>query len=131
MVEFKNALGLDIGAARIGVARVNSIAKLPQALKILDNDENFLNNLVKLVEEFQIDLVVVGLPRNMNGEETEQSKVIVRFCDEKITPLGIKYIFQDETLSTNEAEARNSNKSRHVDDLAAVVILEDFIRTNI
>ena len=118
-----------MGAARIGVARVNNIARLPEPLCVLKNDDHFTEKLSALIAEHAIDLIVVGRPRNMQGELTEQSRAIERFTEDTIAPLGVRFEYFDETLSTQAALTRVSKKygPEMEDALAAAVILEDYI----
>jgi putative Holliday junction resolvase len=131
MNNFTNALGLDVGGARIGVARINSIAQISEPLVVLRNDDQFSTELKKLIVEYSADLIVVGLPRNMKGERTQQTEIVESFVGSHIEPLGVRVIYQDETLSTVAAEARMPKKDAHLQDAyAACVILEDFMQIN-
>ena len=126
MNSFTNALGLDIGAARIGVARVNSIARLPEPLCVLKNDESFTTQLDVLVKEHGIDLIVVGRPRNMKGETTHQTEEILKFTHDM--NMDVPIVFQDETLSTVKASMYKSKAFAHIEDaVEAAIILEDFV----
>jgi putative holliday junction resolvase len=129
MEQSKNILGLDIGEKRIGVARAGSIARLPQPLEVIPNNTAFRARLDSLMAEHSIGLVVVGLPRSLNGQETGQSASVRSFVDNALK--GVEYIFQDETLSTVTAQ---KNMQRHgyknnpamLDAVAACIILEDY-----
>lgn len=127
-----NILALDIGTVRIGVARVNAVAKIPEMLPTLSNDTSFLDKLIWLIAEYQIDTLVVGLPRNMSGEETAQTTYVRNFCAEKLEDLGIPVNFQDETLSSVAAEEYlqsqgiGGNKG-DVDAAAAAIIVQDYL----
>ncbi len=133
MNKFSNALGLDVGAKRIGVARVGSIARLPEPLGVLSNDEDFDRKLAEIIAEHGIDLIVVGMPRNMSGEKTAQSAEAEEFAANHLTSLAIKVLFQDETLSSVRAD-RLIKEGRYPADmqdaLAACIILEDFVGDN-
>ena len=85
MTELNNLLALDIGGKRIGVARVNLVARLPEALATLLNDQYFITHLQTMIDEYEIDGLVVGLPRNLQGEETAQSHYVRDFCAAKPT----------------------------------------------
>jgi putative holliday junction resolvase len=126
-----NILGLDIGEKRVGAARVNMQAKLPQALMTLDNDLSLIDNLRTLINEYQIDLIVVGLPRNLSGVETAQSRYVRDFCDKSLRQLNLPLVLFDETLSSVTAETqlqeRNKYNKADVDAAAASVILEDYV----
>ncbi len=129
-MSLNNLLGLDIGEKRIGVARVNLTAKIPEPLTTLINDASFAKNIANLVKEHEIDALVVGLPRNMNGEVTEQTDIVKKFVTENLSEF--KVIYQDETLSSVEADTRLGNlrvPKAEIDSLAASIILEDYLET--
>jgi putative Holliday junction resolvase len=120
-----NILGLDIGEKRVGVARVNKIAKLPEPLVTLPNDENFTEELSKIVKEYDVEYLVVGLPRNLSGQKTKQTLLIEQFTKNKLS--DYKIVWQDETLSTVKATENSTNKAG-IDAEAAAIILEDYIK---
>lgn len=130
-VKFVNALGIDVGARRIGIARVNSVAKIPEPLGTFLNDDAFPTALTKIIAEHGIDVIVVGLPRNMQGLETPQSNIVRVFVDEVIkTSTKLPVQFQDETLTSVAAESHGRDEiARYgLDSLAAAEILKDFIK---
>ncbi len=128
MNKFTNALGLDVGQARIGVARSNSIAQISEPLAVLSNDEQFETKLKQLITEYSIDLIVVGLPRNMKGEKTAQSQYVEEFVEHTRTRIDVAIELQDETLSTVAAAERVTEKTKSMEDAhAAAVILEDYL----
>lgn len=129
-----NILGLDVGHKRVGVARVNTIARLPEPLAALANDTNLQLNLKQLADDYSIDLIVVGLPRSMNGTETAQSAAVRAFCASTLDQIGVPYVYQDETLTTVVAEDRlgaYNRQSGELDSAAAGVILEDYLAEHI
>ena len=131
MNKFTNALGLDVGAVRIGVARINSIAKIAEPLMVLQNNDAVNDQINRLTIEYNADLIVVGLPRNMSGETTKQTEYVRDFVEELIKSTSINIVFQDETLSTVAASQRMTIKTKNIEDaVAAAVILEDFLITN-
>lgn len=127
-----NLLGLDIGEKRIGVARVNLIAKIPEPLEVLPNNSSFSAKLNNILVEHSIDLIVVGLPRSLNGQETNQSKYVRDFAS--INLKEHNFVWQDETLSTVSAQSRMKQmgfekQPAMLDSVAACIILEDYILT--
>ena len=127
-----NALGLDIGEKRIGVARVNMIARIPEPLVALANDDTFQSKLQQIIAEYEPDALIVGLPRNLNGEETPQTNYVKAFSQQNLTQYNVPILFQDETLSSVEAKTRlggNLQPKGLVDAQAAAIILEDYIGT--
>lgn len=127
-----NLLGLDVGEKNIGVARVNLIAKIPEPLAVLANNSSFSANLSKVFQEYSIDYIVVGLPRSLSGEETDQSKYVRNFVDNNLSQY--QFVWQDETLSTVNAQSRMKQmgfekQPAMLDSVAACIILEDYILT--
>lgn len=130
-VKYDNALGIDVGERRIGLARVNSVAKIPEPLGTFSNDDAFPVILSNIIAEHSIDVIVVGLPRNMQGLETPQSDSVRIFVEEVIkAKTNIPVYFQDETLTSLAAEShgRDAITRYGLDSLAAVEILKDFIK---
>ena len=128
-----NLLALDIGDSKIGVARASVVAKIPQPLAKIANDENLLENLKKLTEEYQANTIIVGVPRNMSGEETEQSKKIRNQVSNLKTKLkDINFIFVDESLSSVRAGdyIKVNNSRADEDSISACYILEEYFTIN-
>jgi putative holliday junction resolvase len=128
-------LALDIGERRIGVARASTVARLASPLATLDNNEQFINNLRSLIDQEQASLIVVGLPRNLSGEDTAQTELVRQFTIELEQSLNLKTVFQDEALTSHKAEQELNSRGRSftkgdVDALAATYILEDYLRNN-
>lgn len=135
MVRPQNILALDVGGARIGLAIGNTIAKMPSPLQILENNQDVLSRIGEVIKEQEIKAVIVGLPRDMQGLETEQTSVIRHFADELQKHIEPKIVFVDESLSTKRAESTQYAKARppksHLDDVAACFILEEYFSQDI
>jgi putative Holliday junction resolvase len=130
--DFKVYLALDVGDKRIGAAMTNSIARLPQPLTTLNVDENIMNQISDLIKANQIRELIIGLPRGLNGQETEQTKKIRKFNDEISSILNIPTFLIDEAGTSVQAkEELDSRKKAYsksdVDSLAASYILEDYL----
>jgi putative Holliday junction resolvase len=132
-VKYVNALGIDVGAKRIGLARVNAVAKIPEPLGTFINDDTFPSTMTNLIAEHDIDVIVVGLPRNLQGQETPQTDIIRSFVDEVIMKnTNLSVVFQDETLTSVAAGQYGQDAITRfgLDSLAAVEILNDFIKVS-
>jgi putative Holliday junction resolvase len=80
------------------------------------------------LSELNPEAVVVGLPRNLDGEETDQTAWLRQWVDGAKKATGLTFYAQDEALTTVEAEKKMANsKSADIDALAASVILQDFL----
>lgn len=132
MTTTSNYLALDVGSKRIGVAMASGIARLPRALTTLDNTETVFDDIKSIIDQESIGTVVVGLPRNLSGEDTEQTKSIRHFAEELQKHLKIPVHMQDEALTSRAAEAELQRRGKgyeksDIDALAAEVILGDYI----
>ena len=136
MIDFTEAIGLDVGEKRIGVARVGSVAKLPEPVQTLSySAEQSAADVSAVMKEHEADIVVVGLPRNLSGEDTHQTL----FCREFAATLdasGMRVVLQDEALTSKRADElirdgvyKNNTHGEPVttDEVAACLILHDFI----
>lgn len=129
----RNIIALDVGDARVGVALASTIARLPNPLVILENKPDIFEKLKEIIDSETVETVVVGLPRNMKGEETAQSHISRQFGEKLEELTGITVVFVDESLSTKRAEdyARSRKISaKYLDDIAACFILEEYLGDN-
>lgn len=127
-----NYLALDIGQARVGVALANDVARIASALPALANDDCFLTHLQALVTEYQVQSIVAGLPRGLEGQHTAQTAYVEDLVDKLKTALPIPIHLQDEAVTSVKAEAELKRRGvayekGDIDSLSAVYILEDFL----
>ena len=125
-----NYLGIDWGSKRVGLAMGNSEAKLARPLPGLANNNEFVTQLADICTQESVDRLVVGLPRNLSGEETQASRQIRQFGQKLESELKLPVDFQDETLSTKEvAEHTPARKLKQIDidSQAAGLILQDYL----
>jgi len=118
-------LALDVGSKRTGIARASSVAKLPEPLKIVETDK-LIDELKTLVTAQPALGIVVGLPRNLNGDDTDQTRWVRKWTEQAEKEIDVPFHFQDEALTTTEALSRQPNNSQP-DAEAAVIILQDFL----
>jgi len=127
-----NIMALDVGDKRVGVAIANKIARLPSPLVTLNRGDRFWQELESLIRENDVATVVVGLPRNLNGEDTAQTLSVGQFINELREKVGYEAEIQDEALTSVQAEdelrARGKDYTKSdIDSLAATFILQDFL----
>src|SRR5690554_4091367 len=96
----RNILGLDVGEVRVGVALAGTIAKIPRPVVTLIRDDKIFSNIKEIADHEKADTIVVGVPRNMSGQETSQSNTIRQFADKLKEDTDLEIIFADETLSS-------------------------------
>ena len=101
----------------------------------LENDESIIQKIVELVLRNDINTIVVGYPRNQSGEPTQQTKYVENFVDQLAEiDLDTKVVFQDESLTSVQAEQRLGNKIKdkgEIDAEAASIILQDYLEEHI
>lgn len=129
---FNNALALDVGGKRIGLAVASSAAKLPRKLGVINVDGSELDQLKSIIKDEGVDLLIVGLPRTLRGSDSEQTRATRNFVD-RLQSLGLEIQLQDEAGTSKKAEEelrqrKKTYSKEDVDSLAAVYILEDYLR---
>ena len=131
-------LGVDHGDRRIGLALSDPIPIIASPLKTItvNNRQDAIKEIIAIVEEYSVELVVVGNPIGMSGNDTAQTKHVKKFVDDLIKfNLNVELI--DERLSSVSAKKslrENSKKYTRdkglVDQTAAAIILQQYIDTN-
>jgi putative Holliday junction resolvase len=126
-------LALDYGDKRVGVAVAHVVARIPRPLTTLYSSETLLNDVRRLVDDEHVALVVVGLPRGMDGGYTAQTRAAEHFADELRRILTVPVELADETLTSVDAESSLAGRSyakAEVDAMAASLILERYLLEN-
>lgn len=132
MSEVVTLLAMDVGEKRVGLAIANSVARLPQAMQTVERGSSFWDDIKNLVARENVQQIVVGLPRNLEGKDTGQTARIRDFVESLKQQLSLPVAFQDEALTSWQAEEELAGNSKpyakgQVDALSAVYILEDYL----
>ncbi|HEY5893442.1 MAG TPA: Holliday junction resolvase RuvX [Chthoniobacterales bacterium] len=131
-------LGIDHGDARIGLALSDDLGMMAHPLETVDArvaPDVLLKNIAGIVLAKKIERVVLGLPRNMDGSYGPAAAKVKQFGAALQTRIGeVKVIFWDERMTTQQAQrslheaGRNTKNSRRViDQVAAVIILQNYL----
>jgi putative Holliday junction resolvase len=131
-------LGLDIGERRVGVAISDSGARVATPHDVMDaHSVTGERALMDIVEEWDVGLVVIGIPVSLDGSEGSQATRIREVGDELAGRLPVPVVYHDERLTSAEAgrrmaEAGLSEKERRgkVDMVAAALILQSYLDTS-
>jgi len=130
----KRVLALDVGNKRIGVAYSDPLGISANPLPLIENDEKVFEKIKKIVDEYNIGKIVIGLPLTLKGEEGEQARITREFAEklkENIPNIEIEFI--DERFTTSLAEqhlretTKKSKRKKKLDSLAAVYILKTYL----
>ena len=127
-----NVLALDVGHVRIGVAYASGVAKIPRPHKTIQMSESAAREIADLVQTEEIGTLVVGLPRGLSGQETDQTKYVRDFVEQIRAVTDVPIVLQDEALTSKRAEAELKQRNKRgpaptIDELAATYILEDYL----
>ncbi len=131
MTRTKQLLGLDVGAARIGVAVADSGVRIAIPHGVVEVDGNEIEALARLVIDNAVDTIVIGYPRNQAGEPTAQTTFVEEFAS-KLRDFDADIVFQDESLTSVMAENRLKSRGTgydkgDIDSEAAAIILQDYM----
>lgn len=128
-------MGFDFGTKSIGIAVGQSItgsANPLTSVKAVDGIPNW-DDIGKLINEWKPELLVIGLPLNMDGTEQEMTQRARKFANRLNGRFGVKIATQDERLTTADAKARlfelggfKALTKGQVDAVSAVLIVESY-----
>ncbi len=130
-------MSVDLGKARTGIALsdIGESFAFPKTVITEYNTEKLIDKICVLAREYSAELIVVGLPRNMDGSEgsrAEECKAIANRINDKS---NIKTIMWDERCTTvsahtalNYTDTKGKKRKNVIDAVAAVIILEDYLK---
>ena len=129
-------LGIDFGLKRVGLAVTDPDGRLafPYATLVKKETATFFRDLLAIVDHENIEAIVVGLPRSLDGEETLRSRQVHNFVQRLKRRTRLPVLLADERLSSREAEDRlqaaglpPEKRKAARDQEAAVIILERYL----
>ena len=130
-------LGLDVGSRTIGVACSDALLLTAQGVETIrrKSKQKDFERLQELVKEKEVHLIVVGKPRHMNGDYSENIEKIEHFVEElKGVMPDMEFVYWDERLTTvmahhvlMEGNVRREKRKQIVDKMAAVFILQNYL----
>ena len=129
-------MGIDYGDARTGVAISDLLCSIVGSTCVVPsrNTEKALDDILQLVKQNDVGRIVVGLPKNMDSSVGERAQKCIEFAERLSKVTGIEAVMRDERLSTvsahnvlNNTNTRGKKRKNVVDQVAAVMILQDYI----
>ena len=127
-------LSIDYGIKRTGLAICDAAEKIASPLKTIHGQKELLKKIAEVIEAENVEAVVLGLPLNMDGSESDQTRRVLRFSNQLKRFLSVPVFLQDERLSSFGAEERlaaahltKSKMKQRLDAVAAAEILEAFL----
>ena len=128
-------IGIDLGSKRVGLAlsdKLNMIAS-PYKTLTFKNDKDLLDQLRFIIIDFKIKTIVLGLPLNMNGEDSAQTKKVRKFKS-VLSIFNLPVKLEDERLSSVSAkkslvmqDIKTGHNKSEIDKRAAAIILQQFL----
>lgn len=131
-------LGLDYGDKKIGVALSDEFGWTAQGLEVISNKDaaTVLAQIARIIEQYEVSVIVVGLPKNMNGSVGPRAEICITFANSLREAFNLPVHLWDERLTTVSAErtlieADVSRKKRKlvIDKLAASLILQGYLNS--
>ena len=137
--EAMRIMGLDFGSKTVGVAVSDALGLTACGIEIIRRDSpnkirKTLVRIEQLIDEYDVEKIVLGYPVMLDGSEGERVEKTKEFAAMLERRTGISVIFQDERLTTVEAYEimdlagiKKEDRYKYVDQIAAQVILEDYM----
>ena len=127
-------LAIDYGNKRTGLAICDQAETLASPLAVLTGQKQLLNKIDEIIEKENVEAVVIGLPLNMDGTQSTQTKLVLKFAKNLKDHLNIPVHLHDERLSSfgarqklTSANYTRGKRKKRLDAVAAADILESFL----
>ncbi|HHX49019.1 MAG TPA: Holliday junction resolvase RuvX [Clostridiales bacterium] len=135
-MDFMKVLALDVGDVRIGLATSDPLGIIASGYETYTRQgENAdIQYLKDFIKKNAIELVVIGLPINMDGTFGERVEIVKNFANKLLEEVQIDIVFQDERLTTVQAEkmlirhgVKRKKRKKVIDKVAATIILQAYL----
>jgi putative Holliday junction resolvase len=124
-------MALDIGEKNIGVAISDNSKLIAIPYLVLKRDESFIENILKIIKEKNIDKIIAGMPYTLSGETGKQASDTIEFINYIKEKLNIDIDIIDERFSTKQVKYKLQHKKKEsqkeTDKYAAAIILENYL----
>lgn len=130
----RRLIALDVGARRVGVAVSDELGLIASPVESVDMKRDGMDRLVALIERYDPERIIIGLPLGMSGREGPQAAATRAFAQKLRARIDRTIVFWDERLTTFmadqsliEAGHRRARRKQHVDAVAAALILQSYL----
>ena len=132
-------MGLDYGSVTVGVAISDALNLTAQGIEVIRRKQQnklrqTLARIQELANEYQVEKIVLGYPKNMNNSIGDRAEKSEAFREKLVNRLGIEVVLWDERLTTVAADRsmmetgiRREHRKEFVDEIAAVFILQGYL----
>ncbi|MBM3707127.1 MAG: Holliday junction resolvase RuvX [Actinobacteria bacterium] len=138
-------IGIDLGEKRIGIAVTDKSNKISYPLTVIENNSNIKERILKIINEYNIGKIVIGMPYNLKGEAGHQAKIASDFVDRNLKDFNLPIVCVDErftskiainTLKGTERIKKKSGKKKSfsfkpgdTDKLSASLLLNEYLES--
>jgi putative Holliday junction resolvase len=135
-MDFSRIMGIDFGTVRVGIALTDPMQMIARPYQVLANDNRLFKNISKIIKEKNVSKIVLGLPVNISGEDTDKTREVRSFAETLKSKVKLPVYFYDERYTSAEANtllekmgysARSGRKV--IDKVAAAIILKSYLES--
>jgi putative Holliday junction resolvase len=126
-------LGIDYGDKRVGIAISDPLNITAQPLKVVESPK-VIDEVLALINQYSVEKIIVGLPRNLKGQNTPQTEKVLRFIEVLKTKAPVAVEVYDERFSTAaservliEADVSRRKRKQVIDKMAAAYMLQGYM----
>lgn len=132
----KRLIGIDYGSKRIGIAMSDPLRIIASPRQTMPNSAAFLMTLKKMIQDFDVEAVIVGMPYNLKGEKSTKAKEVEEFMKELKQQINIDIVEWDERYTSSmahETQIQMGVKKKYrqdkskIDEMAAALILQSYL----
>lgn len=130
-------LAIDYGTKRVGLALTDPLKMIAQPFATLENNFELISGIKKIVQEKNVSRIILGFPLRLSGEIGQAAQAVEKFSAELKQQIhNIEIVLVDERLTTAEAQkrmietdARRSTRKQNIDQTAAALLLQNYLKT--
>ena len=130
-------IGLDLGSRTLGVSLSDPSGIIASSYTIIRHNEEYdklIEEVKKIIDEKNVDKIVLGLPKNMNGTIGPKGELSYKFKEMLEKSTNLEVLLEDERLTTKEAtdllirnDTSRKKRKKVIDSLAATIILQSYL----
>lgn len=129
-------MSVDYGDARTGIAVCDAFEMLASPVEVIHSDyePKVISRIKTLCEKHKPELIVIGLPKNMNSSVGDRAQKCITFADNLKNEIAVETVMWDERLTTvsahnylNATNTKGQKRKNVVDAVAATIILQDYL----
>lgn len=132
----KRLIGIDYGSKRIGIAMSDPLKIIASPRQTVPNSPAFFLTIKKMIQDYDVEAVIIGMPYNLKGEKSTKAKEVEEFIKEIKQHISIDIVEWDERYTSSmahETQIQMGVKKKHrqdkskIDEMAAALILQSYL----